>query len=120
VSSSNGSGSKGGRRQATAARAEKQKGGKSKALTFNGVKFKLPAVLPDTILFDMVEVESQGSSPLPMFRMLRSILGQEQFAALREAVESETIPAEELDRFIEALFSKYGVTPGEPSASRTS
>lgn len=119
MSASNGSGSKGGRRQATAA-ARAEKSPKEKSLTFNGVKFKLPPTLPDTILFDMVEVEAQGASPLPMFRMLRSILGQEQFGALREAVETETIPAEELDRFIESVFAKYGVTPGERSASRTS
>jgi hypothetical protein len=115
MAAGNGAG-KSGRQAASAARAEKSP--KQKKYEFNGVKFVLPPLLPDTIMFDIVDMESGNA--VVVFRTLKSILGSEQFYALRQAVDDQTIKAEELDTFIEGLFEKYGVSPGEPSASPTS
>ncbi len=104
--------------KAAAARAEKKP--RAKSLTFKGVKFTLPPELPDTFIFDVVEIEANGDGIGPIFRMLRSILGGAQFVQLRNAVEDGTIAAEEIDDLVSAVFDKYGLMPGESSASQDS
>jgi hypothetical protein len=102
---------KGGRREAAAARSEKSP--KGKTLKFKGLTVKLPPTLPDTLLFDMAEIEAAGENPMPVFRMLRSVLGPEQFGEVRAAVEAGTIKVADLDDFITQIFGKYGLSPGE-------
>lgn len=109
---------KGGRSRAAAARTEKAP--KGKTFDFAGEKFNLPPALPDTILFDFAEIEVAGGNPLPMYRMLRSILGAEQFSVLRGLVEAGDVLVEQLDEFIEGIFEQYGITAGESSASLSS
>lgn len=104
--------------KAAAARAERKP--RAKALTFKGLKFALPAELPDTFIFDVIEIEAAGESAGPIFRMLRSILGSEQFNVLRNAVENKAIAATEIDDFVSAVFEKYGLGLGESSASQDS
>lgn len=104
--------------KAAAARAERKP--RPKSLTFKGLKFTLQPELPDTFIFDVVEVEAAGDSIGPIFRMLRSMLGSEQFMRLRNAVEAGTIAPEEIDDFVAAVFEKYGLDLGESSASRES
>jgi hypothetical protein len=104
--------------KAAAARAERKP--KAKSLTFKGLKFKLPPELPDTFIFDVIEIEAAGESAGPIFRMLRSILGPEQFTELRNAVQSKAIAADDIDDFVSAVFEKYGLDLGESSASQDS
>lgn len=104
--------------KSAAARAEKKP--KAKTYTQGGIKFNLPATLPETIIFDMVEIDATEGAPMPVYKMLRSILGPEQFNKLRNAIEAGTIKSEDLDTFIEGVFAKYGVTPGEATASQAS
>ncbi len=104
--------------KAATAKAEKQP--KAKKLTFGGLKLTLPPELPETILFDFTEIEAAGDSPMPLFRMLRSILGPEQFVQLRNAIDSKNIEAGKLDGLVEAILGKYGVSTGESSASQDS
>jgi len=104
--------------KAAAARAERKP--RPKSLTFKGLKFTLQPELPDTFIFDVIEVEAAGEGIGPIFRMLRSMLGGEQFMRLRNAVEDGTIAVEEVDDFVGAVFEKYGLGLGEPSASQDS
>lgn len=104
--------------KAAAARAERKP--RAKSLAFKGLKFTLPPELPDTFIFDVIEIEAAGESVGPIFRMLRSILGPEQFNVLRNAVENKTIAPEEIDDFVSAVFGKYGLDLGESSASQDS
>lgn len=104
--------------KAAAARAEKKP--RAKSLTFNGIKFTLPPELPDTFIFDVIEIEAAGDSIGPVFRMLRSMIGPEQFNLLRNAVEDKSISPDEIDDFVSAVFDKYGLGLGESSASQGS
>lgn len=100
-----------------AARAEKAP--KPKKLTFKGIKLTLPAELPPTLLFDFTELEAAGDNPMPLFRLLRSILGPSQFTEIRNAMDTGTLEATDLSGLLEATLGKYGLTPGESSASQS-
>lgn len=104
--------------KAAAARSERKP--KPKKLTFKGLKLTLPPELPETILFDFVDLEDAGNNPIPMFRLLKSVLGDEQFLALRHANANGTVQAEDLPELLEVIFGKYGLTPGESEASQAS
>lgn len=104
--------------KAAAARAERKP--KTKKLKFKGLDFTLPAELPETILFDFAEIEAAEDNPMPLFRLIRSILGSEQNTALRNAIGNGTLAAEDLPELIAKVFDKYGLTPGESTASQAS
>lgn len=97
----------------------------AKSVEFHGLTLALPDELPDTLLFDIVEIEASGTNPIPLLRFLRSLLGPEQFVALRNVTgENANGDAEAFGNSIAELvadvFAQYGVTPGESEASQGS
>ncbi len=98
-----------------AVRAEKAK---SKSVKFRGETLQLPDELPPTLLFDITEVEAADDNPMPVFRMLRSLLGAEQFVAVRNKIAvSENEDFADVGKLVEAIFAQYGVSAGEAPAS---
>ena len=75
------------------------------------VELKLPDALPPAIIFDLVELEASDNDPMPVMRTLRSMLGSEQFTALRHHVEASGI--EDLTELLDMIFGQYGVKLGE-------
>jgi hypothetical protein len=107
------------KRKGQAAVARQEKEPKPKQVTFKGLTLTLPLSLPETFVLDIVELEAT-EGPMPLFRMLRSILGAEQFGQLRSAIDRKVIMTEDLDSIITDVFEKYGIGPGESSASQDS
>lgn len=97
--------------KAAAARAEKKPA--PRKLTWKGLKLELPPELPDTLLFDITEMEAAGDSGLAAFRMLRSLLGQDQFLQVRNALDRKEIEPLDIADLFEAVLAKYGLTSGE-------
>ncbi len=99
-----------------AVRAEKAK---SKSVKFRGETLQLPEELPPTLLFDITDVEAaDGDNPMPVFRMLRSILGGDQFVVVRNKIAvSENEDFADVGELVEAIFAQYGVSAGEAPAS---
>jgi hypothetical protein len=105
--------------KAAAARAERKP--KEKKLRFKGLNFTLPPELPETILFDFIALEGAEDDPRPLFRLIESVLGTSQMVALRNAIaRSDKVTMEDIPPLIEAIFGKYGLTPGESEASPVS
>lgn len=107
--------STGGRSSSKAARAEAKP--KPKKLTWHGLKLELPADPPEEMLFDLIEIEADGDMAAIM-RMLRSLLGPEQFMEVRNKVsELRREKPQERGAYVEeitnAVFEKYGMTLGE-------
>lgn len=90
-----------------------------KSVTFRGVDIKLAPKLPATLLFDLTEIEIAGESPLAVLRLLRSLVGPEQFRLIRNRVESaeEDDGFEDVGSLVSNIFEQYGLTVGEASAS---
>lgn len=107
--------------KAKAARAEKKSQKPQKrTVEFRGEKLELPATPPDTLLFDFVEMESAEENPLAVFRMLRSLLGQDQFLTVRNKIAAQngdSATFEDVGQLLQDIFEQYGVTAGELQAS---
>lgn len=100
----------------TAAAAVAEVDGRSPVIHWRDLELTLPAKVPPTVLFDVVECEADEDA-LAMFRLLRSLLGGEQFTDVRNAIrEDDDINTLVVDLF-EQIFGEYGSDPGEASAS---
>jgi hypothetical protein len=88
-----------------------------RAITFRGVEITLPRELPPTLLFDVAEMEANDGSPMPVFRLLRSLLGAEQFTAVRNQLTDKDDVVDIVNELLVDLFAQYGITLGESSAS---
>jgi hypothetical protein len=91
-----------------------------KTLEFKALTLELPAELPEALMFDFVELETAGNDPRPIFRILRSILGPEQFLTVRHALDGGQLDAEEIPELIEGILDAYGMNSGESEASQGS
>jgi hypothetical protein len=102
-----------------AARAERKP--RKKTVKFRGEKLELPQTPPETLLFDFVEMETAEENPLAVFRMLRSLLGSEQFLAVRNKIAASNGDGpntfEDVGQLLTDIFEQYGVTAGESQAS---
>lgn len=90
-----------------------------KQVTFREVTLDLPEDLPGTILFDLTELEASGNA-MAVYRMLRSVLGPEQFATVRNQMTADDNVGELIDGLFDEVFGAYGITVGESSASEQS
>lgn len=107
------------RNKAAAATAEVEP--EAKELEFKGLDFVLPAELPETIFFDLSAFETAEADPRPVFRLLGSILGDQQTLQLRNAVaQRDDLSLGDLMPLIETIFDQYGMSPGEAQASQDS
>jgi|ERR1041384_977935 hypothetical protein len=106
--------------KAAAARAEKTKGkAKTKKLTWKGIKLELPAEFPEKVMtqFQVDRVLAEDGDPsLPYFRLLKTMIGNEQLVQVRSVLETE----KDVSDLLEALFDKYGMGLGESGASQDS
>jgi hypothetical protein len=103
-----------------AARAEAKP--KPKKFTWRGLRLTLPAELPLELMFDIAELEAVDENPMPIFRLLRTMLGPEQFTDVRNKfADIGTKNGDDpLGGLVEGILSKYGVTLGESKASSES
>lgn len=103
-------------KKAAAARAEKKPESKPKEIQFHELTLTLPERLPETVMFDITDIESgvQMDDPRPIFRLLRSVVGGEQFVAIRNQIEIETLPVgEAVMELMKDVLAEYGLTSGE-------
>lgn len=98
---------------ASAAAAEVAAEPQAKTVTFRDVSLELPDELPATILFDITELESAGSSPMPLFRLLRSLLGPEQFQRVRAQLQADDDVMGAVEGLIGDVFAEYGMGLGD-------
>lgn len=104
------------RRKATAARDEVKEDG-PKTFTHGGLTLTLPREMPNEVLFDMIEAESAETGVdefLIGLRILRSIVGQDQFTDIRNKVGADVEKTLEL---MNLVLDQYGLTMGESPAS---
>lgn len=83
---------------------------------FHGLTLEIPSTLPGTVLFDLAEIES-GRDFKGSMEILKSILGEEGYAAVRAKIAEEGIgfleAVEEVQSLIVTLFEAAGVGLGE-------
>lgn len=90
----------GSRSRGSAARAE---GAKSRTITFQGARFKVPTKAP----FALVRYMNDGNVDIP--KVLEVLLGEEQ----AEKVWDMGLDMEEGAEFVEKLIEPYGISSGE-------
>lgn len=111
-----------------AARAEVNGNGAKKQITWQGVKFDLPAELPGTVLWDFAALEEGEKQLSPLMALLKSVLGDDQARAVREKVaekgwniEKTTEALMDDDKgLIPKVTAKYGLSTGESEPSQDS
>ena len=97
---------------AKAARAEAKP--EPKTAKWNGLTLELPDAMPSTMLFDVVEYEaSDGDDPTPLLRLLRELVGPEQFQQIRYRIPRDD-DGTAVAGAMQAVFEPYGMTPGKP------
>jgi hypothetical protein len=105
-----------------AARAEKT--GAPKTIDFRGLELALPDVLPGTVYFDLAALEENEGSAVAQVRLLRSLIGGDQLAAVRDKIGEDQVPLDKVDEVVIGLFNDivgaYGSTEGESAASPAS
>lgn len=108
---------------ARAAAAAAEKGGSEITVRWRKLELVVPARLPLAVAFDLAEAEedSGGLDQQTLFRVLRAVLGRDQFRQVRNAIADESISIDEgvdvlLDLF-QTVTASYGLSPGESSAS---
>lgn len=84
---------------------------KPKSIKWHKHEFKLPAEVPNEVALDVVT--AQAGDQLADFRILYSILGPDQFMAVRNEVAEDQDSAETLGKLLEDILGKYGVELGE-------
>lgn len=120
-------GSRGGKKKVAAARAEAaSKNGKPdqepevKGIKYHKLELRLPDSLPETVMFDITDMEAGVATddPRPVFRLLRSVLGPDQFVSVRNIIESENLTVgDEVIELMKDVLAEYGLTAGESGAS---
>lgn len=94
-----------------------------KIVEWQGLKLELPIEPPEEMLFDIAEVEASPDDTMSIFRVLRSLLGRDQFIEVRNkvaelrAVEPDEIHSRDV---IEKVLEAFGMSLGESSASQDS
>lgn len=101
-----------------AAAAVAEVDGGSITAQWRGLTLTLPSVLPPTMFFDVVEGED--GNVLAMFRLLRDLLGSDQFGEVRKTITPADDAGDVITDLFEVIFADYGADLGEASASPTS
>jgi hypothetical protein len=87
-----------------------------KSVDFRGLKLKLPAKLPGTILFDIAEIEA-GKDLKGTMEFLRSLVGDGQYEAIRAKVAEDAIPFSDvidvLEKLVGDILDEGGLGLGE-------
>ena len=96
-------------KKAAAARGEKA--GKSKTIDFRGLELKLPAKLPGTLIFDLADIET-GNDLRGTMEFLKSLVGPEQYQAIRNKVAEEQISFDEVEKVLVGLLEDIVGTSG--------
>lgn len=109
------------RSKGAAARADKDG---PKRIDFRGVELELPDVLPGTLYFDFADLSDNEDDPGAQMRLLKSLIGDEQVATVRQKVADDGVSFDEIPTVIIGLFESalaaYGSTVPESSASPSS
>jgi hypothetical protein len=102
------------RKKAEVARAEKKDD--LKTVDFRGLTLHLPPKLPGTLLFDFADLET-GNELGGTMQMIKSLVGEGQYQAIRAKVGEEGITFEEvepvLQKLVEDILEAFGVSSGE-------
>lgn len=99
-----------GRKAAAAARAEKKP--EKKTVEFRGLTLELADTLPGTVLFDITYAETENDV-LPVYRLLKSIVGPGQFTDIRNVIEPDENVNETVEALLGECFEQYGMTLGK-------
>ena len=99
-----------------AARGEKKK--TDRTVKFRGLDLSLPPALGSEVAFDYVELIEGEVAILPgSIRIVRSILGEEQWRSIRAKLASDGVEMEQLNEvlteLIKLVFGKYDLTAGK-------
>lgn len=83
-----------------------------KTVEFRGLTLTLPEELPATIGFDFIELENEAGA-MPLLRLLRSLLGKDQFIAVRNAMDGADDVFGVVDGLFADIFEQYGMDQGK-------
>lgn len=91
----------------------------------DSVDITLPPKLPATFTLDLAEAQSMPNNLGCIYRLIVSIVGQEQWLLLRNKVAEDATEAAEddggaLGEMMSFVIGAYNVEPGESRASGTS
>lgn len=111
-----------GRTKAVAAKSEQDAAQQpeSKKIEFEGLELELAPSLPAAMMFDLIETEaSEGGANayLVHLRLLRSLVGPDQFMTIRHRIGEDVDKVWEL---INLVLAEYGMGLGESPASQES
>lgn len=90
--------------------------GKPKAIKFRDLELTAPSKMPPTLLFDIAEIEAGDGNIMPLFRILRSLLGPDQFTDVRNSFTDKDTDDDvygAVDKLLGELMGAYGVSLGE-------
>jgi hypothetical protein len=105
------------KRRSTPAKARAEVASDLRTVETNGLTLTLPPAVPAEIFMDLIDAEASrgtGDAYLTELRMLRVIVGPDQFIEIRNKVGGE--PSKVLD-VLHAVLDEYGMSQGESEAS---
>jgi hypothetical protein len=86
---------------------------------WEGITLSVPNELPAEVLFDFADLET-SESPMPMLRLLKTLVGDEAFLELRAKVAEKGSDFAVVMDCISVVADTYGISLGESSASADS
>lgn len=96
-----------------AARSE----GRKKVLDFRGLKLKLPAKAPGSIVFDFAQLEEGQNMIAPVVGLIRTMLGEEQLEQVKAKIGADDVSLDDMPDVLMGLVNdildKYGLTAGK-------
>lgn len=105
--------------KAAAAKAEVEERPEKKTIEWRGLTLELPDFPPRSLVLRGVQAED-ADGPQPMLKMLKRMIGEEQYESVVRVVEH----ADDEDEALSAayalcgeVFAQYGVDEGESEAS---
>lgn len=113
--SPSGGGASSSKRKAAAARKERTP--EKRTYEFLGHELELPGRPKEELLFDLVEMEIEEENPIVLTRMLRSLLGPDQFLLVRNLIAAQDGEKPYLVDLLTGLLEEYGMSLGESEAS---
>lgn len=95
---------------AAAARSEAK--GEAKTATFRDLTLSLPPTLPASVAFDFMGGDDDPSMP---FRVMRDVLGDDQYQQVRDAVTGDSIDnlGEIVSDLLNSVLEQYGLSAGK-------
>ena len=111
------------RKPGSAVRAAAGQEPEARTVEFRGLTITLPDRLPSSMLFHMVDLESDGNI-LAAFKLLRETIGADQFAEVSRLMRPDEDPImgafTMVNELIGVVFAEMGVDAGEAEASQSS